>query len=276
MASPSTLRVLMIGDAIGKAGRSAIEQLVPQLRTELKLDVVIVNVENLAHGRGITPEGIAEIQTAGVDYCTSGNHIFDNERGVEYLKQDNGIVLRPANFPVAENYPGNGFAELTITKGSTEHKILLINLIGQVFMKQEADNPFHVLDEILSTRPLKNYSAILIDVHAEVTSEKQGLAQYADGRISALVGTHTHVPTADLRILRNGTGLVCDLGFVGAKDSILGFSNEDVLDRFLNDTHTSLRPVESGQVLFNSVMIEIDTTTGLPIQLERIDRELLV
>lgn len=272
ISSPNVLRILMIGDAIGKAGRTAITSIVPKLRAELQLDAVIVNVENLAHGRGITPEAIAEIQSAGIDFCTSGNHIFDNERGVEYLKQPNGIVLRPANFPASDNYPGVGVATFTIA----EHTILLINLIGQVFMKQSADNPFHALDAILAEHPLHKYSAILVDVHAEATSEKQGLAWYADGRVSAVVGTHTHVPTADVRLLPQGTGLVCDLGYVGAADSVLGFSAEDVLDRFLNDSKTSLRPIESGRTLFNSVLIEVDTTTSLPITIKRIDREVVI
>lgn len=264
--SDTPLRILYIGDVVGKGGRLAVRALVPQLRKELELDAVFMNAENLAHGRGITKETVESVLDAGVDWCSSGNHIWDNEQGVEYLKTQQAKVIRPANFAV--NDPGNGWAEVKVG----EYTILLVNLIGQVFMDQAAENPFTCMDAILANRPLQNYSAIIVDLHAEATSEKQGLAFYLDGRVSAVVGTHTHVPTADLRILPNGTSLVCDLGYVGSTTSVLGFDTQSVLDRFLNNSGKSLSPVESGLMDFKSVLIEIDKRTGRTLSISRIDR----
>lgn len=265
------LRFLYIGDVVGKAGRTAVKRLVPNLRNELSLDAVFMNAENMAHGNGITTETVNEMLSAGVDYFTSGNHIFDNHEGLEYLRRSDSKVLRPANFPAVN--PGKGHMVVEIgTK-----KVLLINLAGQVFMPQQADNPFYCLDGILKQYKLEQFAAIIVDLHAEVTSEKQALAWYGDGRISLLVGTHTHVPTADLRILTQGTGMVCDLGSVAAADSVIGANKERVLQRFLTQASTkALSPVENGVVLFNSVLIEIDSTTRRTVRLTRVDRELTV
>ncbi len=264
------LRLLYIGDVVGKAGRTAVKQIVPRLRQELKLDAVFMNAENMAHGNGITTDTVNEMLSAGVNYFTSGNHIFDNREGVEYLKRSDSKVLRPANFPAVN--PGKGHMVVEIgTK-----KILLINLAGQVFMPQQADSPFYCLDHILKQYNQSELAAILVDIHAEATSEKQALAWYGDGRVSIVVGTHTHVPTADLRILTEGTGLVCDLGSVAVADSVIGADKGKVLQRFLTQTPTALSPAESGLVLFNSVLIEIDPATRKTIQLTRIDRQLSV
>ncbi len=264
--SKASLKILYIGDVVGRGGRLAVRELVPKLRKELELDAVFMNAENLAHGRGITKETVESVLDAGIDWCSSGNHIWDNEQGVEYLKTKEAKVIRPANFAV--NDPGNGWAEVTVG----DYTILLVNVIGQVFMDQEVESPFTCMDAILANRPLQNYSAIIVDLHAEATSEKQGLAFYLDGRISALVGTHTHVPTADLRILPKGTGLVCDLGYVGSSESVLGFGTPGVLERFLNNTGKSLTPVESGPMDFKSVLIEVDLETKTTKCITRIDR----
>lgn len=260
------LRLLYIGDVVGRAGRSAVQQLVPGLRAELKLDAVFMNAENMAHGNGITEATVSEMLASGVDYFTSGNHIFDNKDGVEYLRRGNSKVLRPANFPQVN--PGKGHMVVEIgTK-----KILLINLAGQVFMPQQADNPFHCVDAILRNYTLTDFSAILVDLHAEVTSEKQALAWHLDGRASLVVGTHTHVPTADLRILHHGTGLVCDIGSVAASDSVLGADKHKVLQRFLTQAPVGLSPVEHGEVIFNSIYVEINPETRTTIKLLRVDR----
>ncbi len=267
------LRLLFIGDVVGKAGRAAVKKLVPALRDEFKLDLVLMNAENLAHGNGITPETLAEIFSAGVDYCTSGNHIWDNNKGLSYLQQSTARVIRPANLPAVN--PGKGFIEFEVgTK-----KILLINLVGQVYMPQQANNPFYCLDDILRAHPPTNYSAVLVDLHAEVTSEKQALAWYADGRISLLVGTHTHVPTADLRILPGGTGLVCDLGCVAHAVSVIGANKDKIIQRFLTQRSISFEPADSdqgGDMLFYSVYAEIDPTTRRTINLNRVDRTVTI
>ncbi|MBI2415931.1 MAG: YmdB family metallophosphoesterase [Candidatus Kerfeldbacteria bacterium] len=262
----TTLRLLYIGDVVGKAGRAAVTALVPGLREQLQLDVVLMNAENMAHGNGISTVTVTEMVTSGVDYFSSGNHVWDNKDGVQYLHRSDAKVIRPANLPPTN--PGKGWIEFEI--GSK--RVLLINVLGQVFMPQQADNPFHCLDAILQTHPAKNYHAIIVDIHAEATSEKQALAQYLDGRVSLVVGTHTHVPTADLRILSHGTGLVCDLGFVGVADAVLGANKTKVLHRFLTQMPGALSPAETGQVLFNSVLFEIDPVTRQTVRMERVDR----
>lgn len=266
-ANPS-LRILYIGDVVGKAARQAVQKILPTLRAEYKLDAVFMNVENIAHGNGISVSTIAEMETAGGDYFTSGNHVWDNKDGVGYLQRSDSKVLRPANFPSTN--PGKGW--VTVEIGTK--KVLLINLIGQVFMPQQADNPFHCLDRILAQHHLEQYAAIIVDLHAEATSEKQALAWYSAGRVSLVVGTHTHVPTADLRILPPGTGLVCDIGSVAVADSVIGADKSKVLYRFLTQMPQSLEPADSSPVLFNSILCEIDATTRKTLRLERIDRQI--
>lgn len=271
MPARTPLRLLYIGDVVGRAGRAAVQQFVPQLRDEYKLDLVLMNAENLAHGNGITPDTIAEMLNCGVDYCTSGNHIWDNKTGLEYLKRADAKVIRPANLPAAN--PGKGFCEFEV--GSK--RILLINLIGQVFMPQAADSPFLTLDRVLQLRPAEHYQAVIIDLHAEATSEKQALAWYADGRASLVVGTHTHVPTADLRILPQGTGLVCDLGCVAPALSVIGADKDRALQRFLTQMPVGLEPAEAaGEVLFYSVYAKIDPATRRTLTLQRVDRSIRV
>ena len=262
----ANLQLLYIGDVVGKAGRLAVAHWVPKLRKELNLDAVFMNAENMAHGNGITTDTVAEMERAGIDWFSSGNHAFDNKEGVTYLQRSDSKVLRPANFPATN--PGKGHAVIEIgTK-----KVLLINLAGQVFMPQQVDNPFHALDSILKQYTLTDLAAVVVDLHAEATSEKQGLAWYSDGRVSVVVGTHTHVPTADLRILNNGTGLVCDLGSVAVADSVLGADKQLVLQRFLTQMPNALKPAEHGEVLFNSVLLEIDSATRRCTKLTRVDR----
>ena len=266
------LRVLMIGDVVGKGGRRAVQALLPSLRDELKLDGVFLNAENIAHGRGLNEESIQEMLDAGVDFCTTGNHVYDNPRGVEYMKRLDSKVLRPLNLP--DDSPGKDHAIIELgTK-----KVLLVNLLGEVFMKDElgATNPFHSIDALLQQFDLEEFAAVLVDVHAEATSEKQGLAFYLDGRASAVVGTHTHTPTADLRTLPQGTGLVCDLGYVGHQYSVLGFNPKQAVKRFTTEEGSPLDPVESGAMLFNSVLVTIDPATRTTVALERIDRKIEV
>lgn len=262
----TALRLLYVGDVVGKAGRAAVTKLLPGLREELKLDAVFMNAENMAHGNGISADTVADMRRAGVDYFSSGNHVWDNKAGVEYLKRGDARVIRPANLPAAN--PGRGF--ITCEVGTK--KVLLINVVGQVFMPQQADSPFYCIDAILQQYPPENFHAVLVDIHAEATSEKQALAWYLDGRVSIVVGTHTHVPTADLRILTQGTGLVCDLGSVAVADSVIGADKNKVLQRFLTQLPGALAPAETGSVLFNSVLIELDPATHKTVRLTRVDR----
>ncbi|MEI6665086.1 MAG: TIGR00282 family metallophosphoesterase [Chloroflexota bacterium] len=257
------MRVLMVGDVVGRPGRDALQQLLPELRTSLSLDRIIVNGENAAAGRGLTEQIARQMLRLGVDVITSGNHIFDVREFVPSLDND-WPVLRPANYPPGT--PGRGMVRLD--------GLTVINLMGRTFMPMPLDDPFRVADELLEQVPAGDI--ILVDFHAEATSEKQAIAWYLDGRVAAVVGTHTHVPTADTRILPGGTAACTDLGMVGARDSIIGDDVNAVLQRFLTSMPTRLPVAEGPEVTFNGVVIEIDEQTQHAISIERVDRECLL
>jgi metallophosphoesterase (TIGR00282 family) len=250
----------MIGDIVGKPGRRVVSALVPGLRRELALDIVVANGENMAAGRGITPKTAKEVFAAGVDVITSGNHIWAQSEIVPYLESE-APILRPANYP--EGVPGRGmlhFGGLTV-----------INLMGRVFM-YEIDDPFRVADRLLDS--VEAGVPVLVDMHAEASSEKGAIAWYLDGRVSAVVGTHTHVPTADGRILPKGTAFVGDAGMCGPRDSIIGVEVEPVIRKFLTGMPARFEVAERSPIVtFNSVLIDIDDATGKARAIERADRE---
>ena len=249
----------MIGDVIGKPGRRAVQSLVPSLRRDEGIDMVIANGENTAGGFGLTADTAYELLESGVDVLTSGNHIWDQKEIIPYL--DEGLPLvRPANYP---NAPG---------RGSLVHDgVLVVNLMGRVFMPP-LDCPFRTADEILREAEGESLPPIIIvDFHAEATSEKQAMGWYLDGRVSAVVGTHTHVGTVDSRILPKGTAYVSDVGMTGPMDSVIGSEVSVVVDRFLTGMPQRL-PVASGPVVMNSVLIEVDRETGKALAIERVDR----
>ena len=257
------MRVLMVGDVVGRPGREAVAQLLPELRSSLGIDRVVLNGENAAAGRGLTQGTARELFSAGVDVITSGNHIFDVREFVPSLDEP-WPVLRPANYP--PRAPGRGVC--------SKDGLTVMNLMGRTFMPVEVDDPFRAADALLEEHSAP--SIVVIDFHAEATSEKQALAWYVDGRVAAVVGTHTHVPTADARVLPGGTAMVTDLGMVGVRDSIIGDDIDAVLGRFLTAMPGRL-PVASGsEVTFNSVLIEVDDATGLATGIERVDRECVV
>jgi metallophosphoesterase (TIGR00282 family) len=257
------MRVLMVGDVVGRPGRAALAQLLPELRSSLAIDRVVVNGENAAAGRGLTEQIAREILRAGADVISSGNHIFDVREFVPALDKD-WPVLRPANYPPGT--PGRGVARIA--------GLTVINLMGRTFMPMPVDDPFRAADALLADVPEDDI--VLVDFHAEATSEKLALAWYLDGRVAGVVGTHTHVPTADQRVLPQGTALVCDLGMVGARDSIIGDDVQSVLQRFLTSMPTRLPVAEGPEVTFNSVLIDIDDRTRRAVSIERVDREVLL
>lgn len=254
------MKVLFIGDVVGSPGRKAISAIVPGLRRELGLDVVIANGENAAAGRGLTTKTAKEIFGGGVDIISSGNHIWDQKEIVEEM--DGGApIARPANYPPGS--PGKGII--------THAGITLINLQGRTFMAN-IDCPFRTVDALLEEEQPEG--PIIVDMHAEATSEKVAMGWYLKGRVAAVLGTHTHVPTADTRILPEGTAYVTDAGMAGARDSVLGFEVSASHRLFLSGMPTRL-PVEekSGKLILNSVMIEIDDATGKAKSIQRVDRE---
>ena len=253
------MRILYIGDIVGSPGRRAVAALLPGLRHELNLDVVIANGENAAAGRGLRLKTAKELFDAGVDTISSGNHIWDQKEFIEELNRDSPI-LRPANYPAGS--PGRG---MLTNKGVT-----VLNLQGRTFMAN-IDCPFRTADALLNDDVRQ---PIIVDMHAEATSEKVAMGWYLNGRVAAVLGSHTHVPTADLRILPGGTAYVSDAGMCGARDSVLGFEVSASHRLFLSQLPTRL-PVEekTHELILNSVMVEVDDSSAKAVTIQRVDRE---
>ena len=246
------MRILIFGDVIAKPGRKALAALLPKWRQQHAVDFVLANVENLAHGVGATERTLAELHDAGVDCFTSGNHIWDKESRA-LLEHPNSVLLRPANYPPSN--PGRGDRMFTVG----DKEILVINLMGRVFFRESLDCPFRAADAILE-REATEADIILVDLHAEATSEKVALGHYLDGRITALYGTHTHVPTADGRILPGGTAYLTDVGMTGLQESVIGANKDTVIQMFLTQTPQKNMhdTAESGAVVVNAMLLEID------------------
>ena len=255
---------MVIGDIIGKPGRQAVIHALPDLRAEFELDLVIANGENVAAGAGLTPNLSEELLTQGIDVITSGNHVWDKREVYDYL--DSGRpVLRPINYP--DDAPGRGWLIHQLADGE---RVAIINAMGRVFMNQ-LDSPFAALDALLdgAAEPLPPIR--IVDFHCEITSEKNAMGWFLDGRVSAVVGTHTHVPTADARLLPNGTAYISDVGMTGPRDSIIGFSLETVLPRFLSHLPTRFN-VADGPVSLNGVVISIERASGRATAIQQVQR----
>jgi len=250
----------MIGDIVGKLGRRTVAALLPEIRSARAINLVIANVENAAGGRGLTPQTADELFKAGVDIMTSGNHIWENREIYPVLGSDAPIV-RPLNYP--DGTPGRGVYQ--------KDGVAVVNVMGRTFMGVALDCPFRGMDAALAG--LQDSRVIIVDVHAEATSEKIAMGYYLDGRVSAVVGTHTHIPTSDTRVLPKGTAYVTDLGMVGALHSVLGMDTAAVLDRFLTQLPNRFNPVESGPATFNAVLIDINEESGRARSIERLDHE---
>src|SRR5437868_11738146 len=247
------MRVLFVGDLVGSPGRQIVRDGLADVVSQRQIDLVIGNGENAASGFGITPRLADELLKDGIDVLTGGNHSWDRKEILEYLPHQPRL-LRPANFP--EGNPGSG---LYVGSAKNSAKYAVLNLQGRVFMTQ-IDDPFKKADGELAKLP-EDVSFVLVDMHAETTSEKVAMGWYLDGRVSAVVGTHTHVATADNRVLPGGTAYVSDVGMVGPRDSVIGMEVKGVLRRFLTGVPQRWKVAE-GPVTFNSVLITIDRLTG--------------
>ncbi len=251
------MRMLFLGDVVGRSGRTAVMERLPGLRERYALDFVVVNGENAAGGFGITEPILNELLDAGADVVTTGNHVFDQREALVFIERHDRL-LRPLNFPLGT--PGKG-AGLFKTRSGAE--VLVINAQGRVFMA-DLDDPFRAVERELDACGLKSGAdAILIDFHAEATSEKEALGHFVDGRVSAVIGTHTHVPTADEQILGNGTAYISDAGMCGDFDSVLGMDKEEPIQRFLTKIPTGRFAPSSGEATLCGVAIEVDDATGL-------------
>lgn len=251
------MKILFIGDISGSMGRKAVIKILPKLRKEEKIDLVIANVENSAHGSGATHSTIEELMDAGVDHMTMGDHAFSRFKIMDIYEKY--PIIRPANF--SKDLPGDGY---TIIPYKNKKNILLINLIGRVFMKMNYDCPFHKIDEILANIDLqeKNVFAIIIDIHGECTSEKVAFKHYVKDRISAVFGTHTHIMTADHEITPEGMAYITDVGMVGYADGSLGIDNDGIIKTFLTQIKYPHVLPKKGRSIFNSVLISISEKDG--------------
>lgn len=255
----------MLGDLIGKPGRVAAERHLAGLRDERAIDFVVANGENVAGGMGLTASTAHALFDAGVDVITSGNHIWDKREIYAELERDERI-LRPINYGEHE-VPGRGWGLFHAHDGT---ELAVINAQGRTYM-QPIENPFTMLDRLLDDGAAELPPIRLVDFHCELTSEKTAFGVYLDGRVSAVCGTHTHVPTADERILPRGTAYVSDLGMTGPVDSVIGFAPESVLPRFLSGLPTRFE-VGSGPVILNALQIDIDAKSGAAVAVGRISR----
>ena len=253
------MQVLAIGDVIGKPGRQALSKLLPDLRQEYGLDLVIVNAENAAGGLGLTPPTARELLDAGADVLTSGNHIWAQKDIIPYLDGELPI-LRPLNYP--PGVPGRGYI--------VTNQAVVVNLIGRTFISN-FDCPFRAMDRLLAELE-RRPRVIIVDFHAEATSEKVAMGRYLDGRVSAVLGTHTHVGTIDAAVLPQGTAYVTDIGMTGPTDSIIGDDIDTVLQRFLTIIPHRLS-VGKGKTVLNAILVTVDDSSGKALSIDRICRE---
>lgn len=259
------VRILYIGDVVGKPGRKVLREKLPTVIDRDAVDFTIVNVENSAGGFGVTGAILEELGEIGVDVFTTGNHVWDKKEFVASMDEYDHL-LRPANYP--EGNPGRGWVVKQTAAGVD---VGVIQLMGQVFMPP-CDNPFHAVNAILETLREKT-RVIFVDIHCEATSEKQAMGRHLDGRVSMVIGTHTHVPTADERIMPKGTAFQTDVGMTGAYDGIIGFRDEEILHRFLMNTPSRME-VASRDVRMLGVLVEVDEATGHATSIRRVEERL--
>jgi 2',3'-cyclic-nucleotide 2'-phosphodiesterase len=259
------VNILFFGDVVGRSGRDAVLNALPRLKKEYRPALTIVNVDNAAHGFGTTPAVCDQFLSAGVDVLTGGDHIWDQKEIIPYLSKEKRL-LRPHNIPTVN--PGSGLYIHTCESGA---KIAVLHLLGQVFHKEHAYCPFAAADDVLKNYQLKaNVSAIFVDFHAEATSEKTAMGHYLDGRVTAVIGSHTHVATADARILDGGTAYQTDAGMCGDPNSVIGFKKEAPISRFLTKNTKHKLEVSTGGGKISGVSVAFDVANGKATDITRI------
>lgn len=255
------MRILMVGDIFGRPGRRFFCSITKEIKREKKIDVVVVNGENVAHGKSLTQATFNEILSGGADIITTGNHIWDRKDVVELLERE-PFLMRPANFP--EGSPGKGYCIYPYRAKN----IGVINLIGRTFM-QPLDCPFTRAEEILKEIK-RDCDIILVDFHAEATAEKAAMGYFLDGKVTAVVGTHTHIQTSDERILPKGTAFITDLGMVGPLNSVIGMKIEPVIEKFVTCRPAKFEVADEPPFIYGAVIIDVDEVTNKPKQIERV------
>jgi metallophosphoesterase (TIGR00282 family) len=255
------MRILVLGDVVGRPGREAIREIIPSLIKSDKIDLVVANAENVSGGAGVDIKNAEELFSAGIHVLTSGNHVWKKKEIYSYL-ETNPCLLRPANYP--DGAPGRGWIEW---EHESRHRVLIINLEGRIFMRNLED-PFRCVDKIL--REHGQFSpVVLVDMHAEATSEKNAMGWYLDGRVSLVYGTHTHVQTADERILTEGTAYITDLGMCGPMDSVIGIEKETIIEVFLSQLPRRFE-VARGNVVLQGILLDVDESSGKAKEIRRI------
>jgi metallophosphoesterase (TIGR00282 family) len=249
------MNILCIGDIVGRPGREAVAYALPKIKKEHKIDLVIANAENASGGSGLIPKNADEILSFGVDVLTMGDHVWDKQELIEYVQANQGKIIRPANFP--QGAPGAGW---TIATASNGVKVAVINLLGRTFMRYNVLCPFLTLQAIIAE--IKDKAAVIIvDMHAEATSEKVALGHFADGKVSLVFGTHTHIQTADERILPQGTAYITDLGMSGPYDSVIGQDKNKIIARFLTSMPSKFEVAKAPGELHGAI-VKVDPKTG--------------
>jgi len=250
------MKVLVFGDIVGRLGREAVKATLPDLRNAYGPDLVIANAENLAKGKGVTAATVAEMLDAGIDIMTSGNHLWDKREVFEVLSDARyrDRLLRPANYP--PNVPGEGSKFLTVGAKN----VLVLNFLGRVYGRVHVDDPFRSLDDALAAAAHRNPSVILVDLHADATSEKAAFGWYAAGRVGAVWGTHTHVPTRDERVLPGGTAYITDVGMCGFRDGVIGVAKEPIIKHFTTQLPVRHELPDHGDAEVNAILITIDAS----------------
>lgn len=256
------MKVLILGEIIGRPGRTKIKEVLPKMLKELKPDFVIANGEHLAGGKGLTEEKVEEMIAMGIDFFTTGNHVFSQAVIKPMLEDEKAPVVRPANYP-----PGVIGKEYKIVR-KDEQKILVINLMGRTFIRDALDDPFRKVDEILKK---EKADVVIVDIHAETTSEKILMGDYLNGRVSIVFGTHTHVATSDSEILDKGTYYVTDIGMIGPKDSVIGMSKDVSRERILRQMPSKYEVAPYGPSYFNACLVELDKS-GKAVKFDKIEK----
>ncbi len=262
------MKLLFIGDIFGEPGRYAVKQKLPEVRRRYSVDFTIANVENAAHGKGVLPKMIEEFRDWGVNCCTSGNHIWDQKQVIPYIKESK-ILLRPANY--VKSAPGHGSQVYEVHSGV---RLAVINLEGQILMGNAVNSPFEAV-EIELEKWKGRAELVVVDMHAEATSEKRAMGWYLDGRVSAVVGTHSHVPTADEEVLPNGTAYISDVGMTGPYNSVIGLDKNVAIRKFTTRIPEKF-VVGTGDARLSAVLIEVDERTGKARKISRIQERITV
>lgn len=259
------MKILFLGDVMGRAGRKAVVERLPKLRTDWKLDFVVVNAENASAGMGLTGDHAKALLKAGADVLTLGDHAFDQKEMLGFIENEPRII-RPLNY--AKDAPGKGFRLFSTQRGQ---KVLVTQALGQVFMKRPFDDPFSALDAVLRSHPLGGLAnAILVDIHCEATSEKMGIGHFCDGRASVVVGTHTHIPTGDAQILNGGTAFQADAGMCGDYNSVIGMEKTEPMRRFITGMPKGRFTPALGEATLSGLYVETDDRTGKATRVEMV------